>query len=192
MKFNITTNSYQGRMGNDYEMFWSKGDLAWKIFTNGNLKYKTPDFLAACPDDIDYILMNTQNTKSKNERLWVPDSSPFPSGSPEPYYRNDIISYCHSTCSLISVGVSLDGTRQVLTYNNNEWTGGGYLLNSTYIDGTSYSTFYLYKIDSGNIIASSEVRINGGASFRWSFAPHSAWGSIKLTTILTTHHSLRL
>ena len=154
MKFNITTNSYQGRMGQVYEMFWSKEDLAWKILINGNLKYKTPDFSAACPNDIDYILMNTQNTKSKNERLWVPDSSPFPSGSPEPYYRNDIISYCHSTCSLISVGVSLNGTRQVLTYNNNEWTGGGYSLNSTHID-----TFHLYQIDFGNIIASSEVRI---------------------------------
>ena len=71
MKFNTATNSYQGRMGQDYEMFWSKGDMAWKILTNGNLKYKTPDFLAACPDDIDYILMNTENTKSKNERLWV-------------------------------------------------------------------------------------------------------------------------
>ena len=159
MKFNITANSYQGRMGQDYEMFWSKGDMAWKILTNGNLKYKTPDFLEACPDAIDYILMNTENTKSKNERLWVPDSTPFPSGSPEPYYRNDIISYCHSTCSLISVGVSLDGTRQVLTYNSNQWTGNGYSLNSTHVHGTSFSSFHLYKINSGNIIASSEVRI---------------------------------
>ena len=30
----------------------------------------------------------------------------------------------------------------------------------------------------------------GGASFRWSFGPHSAWGSIESTTILTTHPSL--
>ena len=28
------------------------------------------------------------------------------------------------------------------------------------------------------------------ASFRWSFGPHSAWGSIEPTTILTTHPSL--
>ena len=168
MKFNITTNSYQGRMGQYYEMFWSKKDFAWKILTNGNLKYKTPDFSAACPDDIGYILMNTENTNSKNKRLWVPDSRPFPSGSPEPYdhreypwehYRNDIISYCHGTCNQISVAVSVDGTRQVLTYNNNEWTGGGYSLKSTHMDETSFSTFHLYKIDSGNTIASSEVRI---------------------------------
>ena len=32
--------------------------------------------------------------------------------------------------------------------------------------------------------------INGGASFRWSFGPLSAWGSIVSTTILTTHPSL--
>ena len=32
--------------------------------------------------------------------------------------------------------------------------------------------------------------VNGGASFRWSFGPHSAWGSIESTTILTTHPSL--
>jgi len=168
MKFNITTSSYQGRMGQDYEMFWSKEDSAWKILTNGNLKYKTPDFSAACPDDIDYILMNTENTNPKNKRLWVPDSRPFPSGSPEPYdhleypwehYRNDIISYCHGICNQISVAVSRNGTRQVLTYNNNEWTGSGYSLNSTHMYKTSYSTFHLYKINSGNIIASSEVRI---------------------------------
>ena len=168
MKFNIAANSYQGRMGQDYEMFWSKGDMAWKILTNGNLKYKTPDFSAACPDDIDYILMNTENIKSKNKRLWVPDSRPFPSVSPEPYdhleypwehYRNDIISYCHGTCNQISVAVSRNGTRQVLTYKNNEWTGGGYSLKSTHKGGTSFSTFHLYKIDSGNIIASSEVNI---------------------------------
>ena len=32
--------------------------------------------------------------------------------------------------------------------------------------------------------------INEGASFRWSFGPLSAWGSIESTTILTTHPSL--
>ena len=32
--------------------------------------------------------------------------------------------------------------------------------------------------------------INGNASFRWSFGPHSACGSIDLTTIFTTHPSL--
>ena len=112
--------------------------------------------------------MNTENIKSKNKRLWVPDSRPFPSVSPEPYdhleypwehYRNDIISYCHGTCNQISVAVSRNGTRQVLTYKNNEWTGGGYSLKSTHKGGTSFSTFHLYKIDSGNIIASSEVNI---------------------------------
>ena len=35
--------------------------------------------------------------------------------------------------------------------------------------------FYLYQ-----------VVLNGGASFRWSFCPHSAWRSIESTTILTT------
>ena len=34
--------------------------------------------------------------------------------------------------------------------------------------------------------------INWGASFRWSFGPLSAWGSIESTTILTTHPSLVL
>ena len=32
--------------------------------------------------------------------------------------------------------------------------------------------------------------INGDASFRWSFGPLFAWGSIESTTILTTHPSL--
>ena len=32
--------------------------------------------------------------------------------------------------------------------------------------------------------------INGVASFRWSFGPLSAWGSIESTTIPTTHPSL--
>ena len=31
-----------------------------------------------------------------------------------------------------------------------------------------------------------------GASFRWSFGPHSTWGSIGSTTILTTHPSLQI
>ena len=31
--------------------------------------------------------------------------------------------------------------------------------------------------------------INRGASFRWSFGPLSAWGSIESTTISTTHLS---
>ena len=34
------------------------------------------------------------------------------------------------------------------------------------------------------------ICINGGASFRWSFDPLSAWGSIVSTTIVTTHPSL--
>ena len=34
------------------------------------------------------------------------------------------------------------------------------------------------------------VPLNGGASFRWSFGPISAWGSIESTTILTTLPSL--
>ena len=33
-------------------------------------------------------------------------------------------------------------------------------------------------------------RVNGGASSRWSFGPHSAWGSIESTTIFTTQPSL--
>ena len=32
--------------------------------------------------------------------------------------------------------------------------------------------------------------LNGGASFRWSFGPLFAWGSIESATILTTHPSL--
>ena len=32
--------------------------------------------------------------------------------------------------------------------------------------------------------------INWGASFRWSFGPLSAWGSIESTTIVSTHPSL--
>jgi len=36
------------------------------------------------------------------------------------------------------------------------------------------------------------LMLNGGASFRWSFGPHSAWGSIESTTILTTYPSLQL
>ena len=32
--------------------------------------------------------------------------------------------------------------------------------------------------------------LNGHASFRWSFGPNSAWGSIEPTTILATHPSL--
>ena len=38
----------------------------------------------------------------------------------------------------------------------------------------------------------SKSYINGGASFRWSFCPLFAWGSIESTTILTTHPSLSL
>jgi len=34
------------------------------------------------------------------------------------------------------------------------------------------------------------LEVNGGASFRWSFGPLSAWGSTGSTTILTTHPSL--
>ena len=39
-------------------------------------------------------------------------------------------------------------------------------------------------------ITAAQGMINGGASFRWSFGPLSAWGSIESTTILTTHPSL--
>jgi len=41
-----------------------------------------------------------------------------------------------------------------------------------------------------DITSLSRHKVNGGASFRWSFGPHSAWGSIESTTILTTHPSL--
>ena len=34
------------------------------------------------------------------------------------------------------------------------------------------------------------IPVNGGASFRWSFGPLSAWGSIESTTIIATHPSL--
>ena len=36
----------------------------------------------------------------------------------------------------------------------------------------------------------NDIRLNWGASFRWSFGPLSAWGTIESTTILTTHPSL--
>ena len=36
------------------------------------------------------------------------------------------------------------------------------------------------------------LALHGCASFRWSFGPLSAWGSIESTTILTTHPSLLL
>ena len=166
-KFNATTNSYQGSMGVEYEVFHSTEDLAWTILQDGEIKFKTPDFAAPCPDDIDYLLMYNDGTNSKNERLWIPDSRPFPSDSPEAYdhleypwehYRDDIISYCHSTCNEISVAVSLNRTREVLMFNENEWIGGDFVLNSTHVDSTSYTTFQLYKVSSGNVIASSEVR----------------------------------
>ena len=44
--------------------------------------------------------------------------------------------------------------------------------------------------DSLIIIYYNDNNINGGASFRWSFGPHSAWSSIEPTTILTTHPRL--
>ena len=34
------------------------------------------------------------------------------------------------------------------------------------------------------------IYVNGSASFRWSFCPHSEWGSKELATILTTHLSM--
>ena len=37
----------------------------------------------------------------------------------------------------------------------------------------------------------SKLQTNGGASFRWSFCPHSAWGSKESTNILTMHPSLQ-
>ena len=37
-----------------------------------------------------------------------------------------------------------------------------------------------------------EYLINGSASFRWSFGPLSAWGSIESATTLTTHPNLYL
>jgi len=38
--------------------------------------------------------------------------------------------------------------------------------------------------------SNSSIYDKRGASFRWSFGPLSAWGSIESTTILTTHPSL--
>ena len=49
-------------------------------------------------------------------------------------------------------------------------------------------TGHIQKI--GTFMIRTEL-INRGASFRWSFGPHSAWGSIESTTTLTTHSSLR-
>ena len=37
---------------------------------------------------------------------------------------------------------------------------------------------------------SYKLTLNGGASFRWSFGPLFAWGSIESTTILNIHPSL--
>ena len=170
MQFNVTAGSYQGRMGAHYEASHSVKDMTWRILSRGNESIKTlktPDFAAACPDDIDYLLSSRSYTDSRNSRLWIPDARPFPSGSSKAYdhleypwehYRNDIISYCHGTCDQISVAVSLNGTREVLTFDENKWIGGDYALKLTHVDNTSHSVYRLYKNSTGNIIASSEVR----------------------------------
>ena len=49
----------------------------------------------------------------------------------------------------------------------------------------SRSTYLEYVIFDRNQL------VNRGASFRWSFGPHSALGSIESTTIFTTHPSLQ-
>ena len=168
MQFNATTNLYQGSMGAYYEAFHSAVGMTWSILSKGakSTTFKTADFGAACPDDIDYLLKFNDGTDLRNDRLWIPDTQPFPSGSPEVYdhleypwehYRNDVISYCHGTCDQISVAISLNGTREVLTFHENKWIGGDYELKLTHVDNTSHSVHRLYKISSRNIIASSEV-----------------------------------
>ena len=47
-----------------------------------------------------------------------------------------------------------------------------------------------YNEPENNIEIQNNFQINGGASFRWSFGPLSAWDSIVSTPILTTHPSL--
>ena len=169
MQWNNITNSYQGEMGSSYEVKWSNEDWTWiQTIKYGfkNIKSKIPDFAAPCPDDINYLLTFNNKTDSRNDRLWILESRPFPSGSPKVYdhleypwehYRNDVISYCHGTCEKISVAVSLNGTREVLTFNDNQWIGGDYIFNLTHISSTSFSMFNLYKKSSNTVIASSEV-----------------------------------
>ena len=53
-----------------------------------------------------------------------------------------------------------------------------------YINGQSTEDSVIYK---GNVFI-----VNRGASFRWSFGPHSAWDSIESTIIFTTHPRLLL
>ena len=50
----------------------------------------------------------------------------------------------------------------------------------------------LFSSINGRTCPNFRTKVNGGASLRWSFGPHSAWGSIESTTILTTHPSLGL
>ena len=50
----------------------------------------------------------------------------------------------------------------------------------------------LYVPHTGEKVCPTQINLflNRGASFRWSFGPLSAWGSIESTTTLTTHPSL--
>ena len=36
-------------------------------------------------------------------------------------------------------------------------------------------------------VLKSNINVQWSASFRWSFGPNSAWGSIEMATILKTH-----
>ena len=54
-----------------------------------------------------------------------------------------------------------------------------------------WKNFYWIKLSVRRARHFRVILLNGGVSFRWSFGPHFAWGSIESTTILTTHPSLR-
>ena len=66
-----------------------------------------------------------------------------------------------------------------------EWA---YLTLSSYLDAYDSATNDNYV--SISLSENPKPNINGSVSFRWSFGPHSARGSIESTTILTTHPSL--
>ena len=76
-------------------------------------------------------------------------------------------------------------------------TGMFKLYISRFVNGLSFFTgillnIYFFKVTIIKKKTSLKAEfINRGASFGWSFGPHSAWGSIGSTTILTTHPSLR-
>ena len=55
---------------------------------------------------------------------------------------------------------------------------------------TDFDTLNSEYFDGALDPATEVEKVNGGASLGWSFGPHSAWGSIESTTILTTHPSL--